>query len=437
MQPKAEQLIYKMEKANDSIELYRGVVEISQGNRDEKCNGTVSLDWDPFPQIRFHLFDVHVQFQTAQCEINIINLGIIEKGQISNINGMSGEVIGYFEEPIHVNQKGTPIINNIKYIIAHAANFTHYRGTSIQIDNYRIVGRMTLKSEKWSVTIDYHKDTDKLLKEIESKKNFAFSHVIRIERTDRVTFSAQDAENVIFCLCTFFSFICGYSTAACLPVGFDVDGQRIWELWSTPQLEPRSHGFSWFPERHVDHTELSQAFSRLAELWEDPDWKKAAQLAIYWYVVANESRSIEAAIMLYQVGLEVVCWYVLVEIIKKYPGTKFNRLMARQRIQELIDWAQIPSTIPDSLQALTRASNDNGWVVGPDVLSNLRNMATHPKKNSTDTLLTFSVAAKMEALALARWYLELSLLKALNYNGHYMNRVNGWNREVVPWKTDI
>lgn len=46
------------------------------------------------------------------------------------------------------------------------------------------------------------------------------------------------------------------------------------------------------------------------------------------------------------------------------------------------------------------------------------------------------VQAKYQALQLALWYIELSILKILKYEGRYWNRAMEKN-EIVPWKEAI
>lgn len=436
MAPKAQAAIYETEQANKSLRLYTGPIEVIQDNLCEVCDGTVDLEWIPFLSINFHIKECHGIFSTAPCVVNLLSLGVKAKAQISSIGGSSHILGGWFDEELFsIGNSSTP---DIKNVVAHVANFTHYRGSPIERETpktrYKTAGRLPLASSIWNVTIDTLDSTEALLNELDKNRGFAITHVMKIERIDGSVFSGDSASNIMFCLSTFLSFICGYQVSVLLPVGFNSSGTRVWEKWSTTQLEARKHGFSWFPEKTMFLKEISALFYGFAELWNDSDWKNALQLSIYWYLIANEATSSEASVVIYQTALEVIAWYSIVEDRRVCSEAAFNDLSAAQRVTYLLNWAKIPQDIPRSLPGLSALAVSRGWSNGPDVLSKLRNKAVHPTKKNTNTLLTIPHCAMMEAGFLSRWYFELSLLKILNHEGQYVSRINEWTIEDVPWK---
>jgi hypothetical protein len=67
----------------------------------------------------------------------------------------------------------------------------------------------------------------------------------------------------------------------------------------------------------------------------------------------------------------------------------------------------------------------------------IRNALVHGQEKKRAELMRISLKAKYEALQLALWYIELSLLYILEYTGNYHNRTlkNKWKDtgQLLPW----
>jgi hypothetical protein len=88
----------------------------------------------------------------------------------------------------------------------------------------------------------------------------------------------------------------------------------------------------------------------------------------------------------------------------------------------------IPVAIPPKLAELAREAATRGWEDGPRAVVETRNLLVHASAN--DHLPWH------EAWMLARWYVELVLLRMLNFTGEYLNRTRALvvgDVERVPW----
>lgn len=111
------------------------------------------------------------------------------------------------------------------------------------------------------------------------------------------------------------------------------------------------------------------------------------------------------------------------------------------RFRQLLKSLRIPRDIPDSLPAasrtLQRIGNPEYDQDGPEVIAALRNRLVHPNEAHRRDLKQLTVIGKHQVKELAIWYLELSLLGLLGYQGTISNRTDldrhRTDSELVPW----
>jgi len=137
--------------------------------------------------------------------------------------------------------------------------------------------------------------------------------------------------------------------------------------------------------------------------------------------------------------LELLSWVYLVEdkTSKVMSANKFNEVLAEERIVLLLQKLSIPTELPAELLALTSAATALQAKDGVGALVSLRNAIVHPKKSRRQKVTAVGASARIEALTVGLWYLELALLRLIGYKGVYWSRLRfGTNEEVrdtVPW----
>jgi hypothetical protein len=231
----------------------------------------------------------------------------------------------------------------------------------------------------------------------------------------------------------FLSFAHGYWVEPLLPVGFATDRSELWREWNASLTEERQGCVSWLP--YDESGILSSLFPRFAALWDSGIWGEPLRLAIYWYIQANKPvRSVETALMLEQVALELLAWVLVVEQRKSVEAATFDSMRAADRLRALLKWCGIPPDVPRELADLDGLAKELGAVDGPHVLSDVRNKLVHPKPDrKRKIVLGASPRVMLEAWELGMWYLELALLRVLGHKGHYVSRIHPKVRASVPW----
>ena len=251
------------------------------------------------------------------------------------------------------------------------------------------------------------------LKLLKQEGGYAVTHTGSIQRFDRETFCVKDAENILRGLRAFLSFARGSACGLTLVKAIAQDDREMILEWGTSYVEPWRARSAWLPL--IDGGDsLSQLFPGFWSLYTDEDWSDTICMAIDWYLNGNNG-PFHVGIILVQAALESMCYKIL--------GKKTK---AEEDLRKSLNKIGIDKQIPESCQHLKDFSTqkvkqekgNNYMGDGPEAIVQIRNDLVHAKKNY-DRL---SADAQMDALRLGLWYIELILLRKVEYYGRYMNR---------------
>ena len=140
-----------------------------------------------------------------------------------------------------------------------------------------------------------------------------------------------------------------------------------------------------------------------------------------------------------QTALELIYNWWVVEKKQLIIGKDSEMINAASKIRLLLSQIGINSEIPKSFKSLTVfLSEEDSIKDAPDVIVQIRNSIVHSQENKRRKLAKISKDIKYEALQLCVWYIELALLRILDYKGIYFNRCSEATfkvdaEEKVPW----
>lgn len=310
-------------------------------------------------------------------------------------------------------------------VIFALPNFCDYVGRSISFPVERGFkrkkGRLIFEAEGWEVTLDAHEDTERLSKALENNGGHAITHVGRVARTNGEGFSAEEAEKLTAALTPFFSFARGISLAPILAVGFDSNGQRVWEDWGIRMVSRWEPGTeSWFESQRIE--QLQKLFPKFLALRQHSHWEKTISSFLYWYERSNKNTAAggtDGSLVLSHAALDLIAWTYLVKDRQLVGRSKFRSRKTSENIRALLHELGAPTAIPEHLESLRQMALNEGWTDGPHALSKIRNNIVHPERE-------FAASGRIyfEAWTMAQWYVELVLLSLCNYEGTYANRTN-------------
>ena len=321
--------------------------------------------------------------------------------------------------------------------------------------------RLSLKANNWRIDIEKRPDFFQAIHHLEEKRGYAVTHNCRIwcedDKGTHRTFTFEDAEPVLEAMQLFTSFVRGGMAGVALPVGYR-NGISEFEQWSVTPVDPgkypdpnRNRPYpGWYlwadypPAKREAAKWLPPMFEQFSTKWWHPDhqlqklWRNVFRGLIFTYTDAermDESRAIVPACT----ALETLAWAILVVKERWLTGDRqpgggeggYERLTAADHLRLLLHWASLPTEIPAFLCQLTQKAKQGGgnWD-GPQIVTWVRNRVVHPDRRDQ---LDDEIAS--ESWLLAMWYTELVILKLLDYNGYFRNRLDSEEIKRVPWAT--
>ena len=283
-----------------------------------------------------------------------------------------------------------------------------------------------LEASPWVIEVKSFKNTCETIQRLRAAGGYGLTHEGSIRRSDWKSFSVNQVSPLLELLRLFLSFARGANCGLTLVVGMNDKGQRVWETWSASRPSPWSGERSWFDHKHgMTLAELFPGFYK--RLWKAPGHHPLT-MALHWYLLSNEIRSLEGSIVLTQAALERLSQ----ELVGAKSGKKEGEGV---RIANALDRAGIPVVIPSELKKLKELANSMTLQHGPHTLVKMRNDLIHSDMKFETP--TGDIYFQVRELGL--WYAELMLLNRFGYAGHYGNRLSQeWRGEVelVPWAVD-
>ncbi len=131
-----------------------------------------------------------------------------------------------------------------------------------------------------------------------------------------------------------------------------------------------------------------------------------------------------------QTALELIYNWLLIEKKGLLIGRDAENINAANKIRLLNSHLNITNKAPDSFEKLQEFIDSNAEIIdAPDAIVQIRNAIVHSQLEKRKKITELHHKTKYEALQLCLWYIEMSLLFILDYNGMYSNRCS---REIFP-----
>jgi hypothetical protein len=436
---------YRSQEPNENVLLYEGPLQFKRPSGVACGDGTVRFTWLPWPRI---CFEMSIRSPAA----DVIGEGVLESpdghfryeafvNKVQTAAGIGDDKLSLLLHGRVTAQLYHGTGNSLASVVFHLANFHSYVVPlpDPAPPDYD-VERITFEADGWKITLEAMSNPSEREKLLKHCSGYAFTHVGRMERDDASPFDVQQASNLLDALFAFLSFARGQWSPALLPVGLDGEGKQIWQRWDARQTSNWQYRPSWFSGKALPKC-VTETFPGFMRLWNDPDWNKTLRVAIHWYIVSNaQVGAIEGTIVLQQLAFEVLAARLFEErcLFTTFTKKKFKNLCVSEKIKTLLTEATVPLAIPATLIHLSASAQAQTeiWTDGPTALTRLRNCITHPTGTNRQTLDRVSDLARAEACSLAVWYLELMLLRRMDYKGYYFNRITAKycsDLELVPW----
>jgi hypothetical protein len=297
----------------------------------------------------------------------------------------------------------------------------------------RWTGRWRTDVGDWSLTLDRRPDHEDVWSVIGENKTIAMTHVMEVRRADGKEFTAADFEPLKKALHFGISFGLGRWVAPALPVGFDAQGQRVWEEWAPWLCNPGRGSLAWW--FYVRTDDLQDLLNRAYAAFADPDRADTIRMLMAMAVQSNQAGFVEQRIMSAFSGLELLSWVIL-KLTQQMSDSEYKDLRAGGRLRRLLKRASISTAIdPTAQPALAQFAADESGLDGPTAVARVRNRLVHPKSPQDRIYRLDGLIA--DTRLLTRHYLNQLILHWIGYTGSYQTILGpgGWVGDVepVPW----
>jgi|GEM_PF-4259643 len=421
---------YSQTTPNENLVLYNGDANIHTPSNNYKTNVKIKLEWLPSPcikiegqiQNRVELIDKN-EVRVKISDLNLdANFHLNSKRLKNNILSFSGQLS---DRTWIGKRKG-----KVSELIFHLPNFLRFYGKPIQYKEQEKIsrGRLKLQGKKWSIDIDKTHNSKSLQKELKRTGGFALTHTGKIKNIENDTFGKQKAKEVLEMLHFFLSFCKGAWVGPVLTVGRNNETKI--EKWENPFLSVYKKGKkSWFPKRSIKG--ISDAFSVFEERWEKDFWRESFKMIIDWYINGNSASHVDKSIILTQTALEHLSWFWIVEEKRAFTTSEFkNDKSASEKIELLLNDLGISYGLPDHINEFDSISQKlrDGYPDPPngvESITRVRNLIVHPRKAKRERLSKLTIDERYKAGQLSLLYIELILLRLLDYDGKIYNRIEG------------
>lgn len=433
--PKAVFPSVQMEEPNQSLELYKGFFEIGLDKSRCQLQGTLTFNWFPHQNVSFtgevvrdadklsnDFFneDLSIYLNGMRCGSVLLTRRFIGENQI--LEGICDD---------YVDGDGSIKVMEVQFSLP---NFRKFLGVTITSEDHRKLtkGRIILEDELQTILLDKVFDYDERFDKLSRKGGFLILYGGKIV-FKKTSIAVADLQDLLGKVNLFLSFLNGRRIALFFLKGVTNNG-HAWIDYSCYHCDDYETVFTW--SQPMAPLSFNEMWNRFSQLWKVPTDRQFLQMAINWYIEANSGSGLaEGRIILTQTGLELLYNWLIVENRKMIMGKDAEDIAAANKLRLLLSQLNVASSIPDAFLHMQRYSD--GKKDGPDALVGIRNTLVHGNKNKRADLLKLDSSTISEALQLGIWYMELSILFILGYQGKYHNRAkdNRWRNqgEDVPW----
>ncbi len=440
---------FSNDEPNSSKIIFEGLFYLQS---DEKIiceiDGIISFEWFPTTGVRFKGKPTSQSFDTFGTlnTLGVLKLIIndLEFGDAFITNTSLNEEIkikGVMRQKAIFGDSSIPV-EKIKFCIP---NFTNFLGMPVKrITNTNISSsksRIKLCDDQHIILLDKSPYYDKHKEVIEEQGGYFLSLNGEIKMKKGSSIIYKSLNEKFHALSIFLTFINGRRTSPILLQGIENE-KTHWTDYSDRYIDIYDYSPSWLPSLHINNSSLETIWNNFLKLWKNADDQDFINTAIHWYIEANKSSGfIEGSIIMAQTALELLYNWYAVESKKIIVGKDSENINASNKIRLLLSQLNIDySLAPKKFEELNNLISQPklNIIDAPDVVVQIRNAIVHSQLEKRKKVSEINSKAKHQALQLCLWYIEMAILKILDYDGVYVNRcseqqTNSGKTQNLPW----
>ena len=417
--------ILEMKYPNENICMNEGTYTIRWKDKVFKSDGCLIFKWLPRLTVKFRgklgndfnyswiepfEADLIIEITSENPKINF-------KGGIYKIReNEEFNIICSLASPIEVGRKGI----DVEYVRFEIANLRSFYGSIVTTRNSGHRNRLVFENKESKITIDKYVNFLELRHNLNETGGYQLLYAGKLELISEKKISFEKSSEILEAFSYFLLFINGRRCFPLFRTGIN-NSSEVWSSYSSFSNDQYQHVYSWASDS--ENNGLEDIWKDFSELWSNLDDRESIKTILHWYTEANSNSGyIEGSIVLIQNALELLFHWLISEKMKYINLSEADNLSASAKIGFLLSFFNINPSLPVEFDSLPKFAKQNNIINGPESFTRIRNCIVHPNHKKRKALTEIESRAKVEALHLGIWYVEIILLKHLNFKGNYINR---------------
>ena len=430
----------KLSEPNQTIPIYTGEIELRGEKEIYTADVVVEFKWFPIPRVvltgtvrsKEESFEIEDHKLTAyidnilfgDCYVVNTYYKISENWTLIIEGFLSGDV-SYGDTSVRVDDIEFSI-PNLRFIQGERVAYEDRSGGT--------QGRSVFTHGDYEITIDAIPYCDKLITKLHNIGGYALTYGGRIKKL-KGSISYGEAKEVLEAFSVFLSFVNGSQVNTLFHQGI-FEGEIKWKGYKTYLVRSIVSTQTWLSEYLP--TDLNKLWVNFHTVWrKNDDEREALRTAINWYLEGLRGAGyIEGGIMMTQTALELLYNWLLIDTMKLMRGSDAANISAANKIRLLLAQLKVEPSVPSDFKELSQfVTSSNEIEDAPDAIVQIRNAIVHAQLEKRKKLNSISSRTKYEALTVSLWYVELTILFILKYEGYYKSRVHPMtvDENQVPW----
>lgn len=420
MKPKID-----MNHPNENLYFNEGRFILKWKDFEIDLYGKIVFKWFPDLSVNFYgKFDDSFDYSIFKpfesnliIEITSTNPKFHAKGGISKLRkDEEYNIICYLVPPIDFGEKEI----NVNHIRFEIANLRSLYGIPVRTEKSALKNRIILENSESRITIDKYVNYNVLEQELKESGGYQLLYTGKLELNKKKKISFEKVGLELNTLASFLQFVNGRRCSPIFIYGC-TENEDTWKSISPFLNDQEKHVFSWVTDQN--NNGLSGVWKNFWELWQNESDRECIITILHWYVEANaHSAFIEGSLVLIQNALELLFHWLIAEKMNYVNSSDAENISASAKTGFLLSHYNIDPSIPSEFGALINYAKQFNITNGPESFTKIRNCIVHPSLKKRKTLKNLEKNAKLEALHLGIWYVEIILLKQLKFNGECKNR---------------
>lgn len=421
-----------MSEPNETILIHKGSFVLLYNEVKIEVLGEIFYSWIPSIQIKFEgltstsifkniqIMDDHI-YPKLFIDDHLIGEVIITNTEKSS-NESDTEIIGIFKENVILGEEESEI-NELGFAMPNLKSFW---GDTFQLKTKKgittISGRISFTSENFSITLDKREDYKALQKKLHSSGGYVLLYNGKIEFKKPIPY--KQAEEICLALNSFFSFLNGRRVGTLFLKG-KLNDEIVLQDYTRHINESYQSTHSW-ALTDLKSEQIEKIWRKFWYLWTQKDAKDFLIFSIKWYCEGNSPElSSDTRLIMAQSTLELIYNWWLVELNGLIKGRDSHNLSASNKIRLILSSCAVTKEIPKELKDLTIVMKGQVINDGPESIVYVRNALVHAHVKNREKIQKIGPFARFQALKLAVMYIDLALLKILDYDDRYKNNCLG------------